>query len=116
MEPHPTARAPLERPAAVAPAATAHVLDRLGEPLVGRMACVQRRGTEVLEGPQDVISPAPGISQQQVVRISHLPRGQAAEQATLEEELLPATPCRPALGRPARDPFVLEQALQDVER
>ena len=62
--------------------------ERLAEAWVRGPAGDLRAGAQVVQGPQHVVVPAMGVPEQQVCRVRRLTGRLAAEQVSLQEELL----------------------------
>src|SRR5439155_7035285 len=118
LDRHPAGVPGLERPPAVGVALRRDQLDRLGHALVGRDA----GAAQVLQPPQHVVVPprrereaGPG-GPALAISLDDLARRPPAEEAALEEVLLPAEPGLGHLWNAPDGPFALEQGLEHADR
>src|SRR5581483_1890871 len=120
LEPDPAGRAPVERPRTVRQAPGTNVIDRRAELLVGRgpgpRGSWQRGGgTEVVQGPQDVVVPAVRVRETQELLVGRLAGAEAAEEPAFQEVLLAGRARGQGTGRAAGGPFVLQEPLEHVD-
>src|SRR5436305_6432539 len=95
---------PIEQPTAVRLPLRAHDLDGLRHPGIGLRA----RMPEVVERPEHVVAPGVREREVEVRRTYHLAGALAAEQASLEQVLLPAASRLAYRGGPAGRPLASE--------
>src|SRR5260221_8335303 len=118
LDRHPAGVLDLERPPAVAIALRRDQKGRLGHALVGRDA----GAAQVVQPPQHVVVPprregeAGPCGAALAISLDHLARRPPAEEAALEEVLLPAEPGRGHVRTAPDGPFVLEQGLEHADR
>jgi hypothetical protein len=102
----------VEQPPAVGLPLGPHDLDRLRHPGIR----LRTRAAEVVERPEDVVVPVIREREVEVRRIDDLSRSQAAEQAPLEQILLPTSAGFPHVGGPPGGPLELDQPVEHVDR